>query len=244
MYHSVTFGSMNSFSDWHLVPDGRPVIAMPEPKLTTVEVPGANGVLDLSEALTKYPTYNNRDGSIKFHVLNDKEPWNKHYQRIANYLHGKRMEMVLEDDPSYYYYGRYKVAWTSSNNGTWANVDINYTLDPYKYNIQTSLQEDPNLYENITVSGTTIQKNLSNDRTVGEVPVVPEFIFSNVRDSGIQISLINVELGINNLTKTINADGRRKYYDMILSNLNKDNNLILTVSGYGTVNVLFRRMSL
>lgn len=244
MYHSVTFGSMNSFSDWHLVPDGRPVVSLPEPKITTVEVPGANGLLDLSEALTKYPVYNNRDGSIKFHVLNDKEPWNKLYQRIANYLHGKKMEMVLEDDPEYYYYGRYKVVWTSNNNGTWADVEISYTLDPYKYSIQTSIQEDPTLYKNISVSGTTVRKVLSNDRTIGDVPVVPEFVLSNVSGSGVQIVLNNSELDIVNLTKTINSNGNRKYYDLILSNISDNNSLILDISGHGKVDIVFRRMSL
>ena len=244
MYHSVTFGSMNSFSDWHLVPDGRPVIAMPEPKIVTVEVPGGNGLLDLSEALTRYPVYNMREGSIAFHVLNDREPLDKLYSKISNYLHGKKMEMVLEDDPSFYYYGRYKVEWVHNNDGTGSNVNISYTLDPYKYNIQTSIQEDSRLYEGISVSGGSVTKMLSGDRTIGEVPVIPEFVFSNVSGSGITITLTNSELGITNLSKTINSNGTRKYYDMILSNLAETNTLKLVVSGYGKVDVLFRRMSL
>ena len=244
MYHSVTFGSMNSFSDWHLVPDGQPVVTLPEPKTVTVEVPGGNGLLDLSDVLTRYPVYNVREGTITFHVLNNSEPWHKLYARIANYLHGKKMEMVLEDDPSFYYYGRYSVEWIHNNDGTWSDVDISYTLDPYKYSIQTSLQEDPKLYEGISVSGNSVTKTLSGDRTIGDVPVVPEFIFSNVSGSGVTITLTNSELGITNLSKTINSNGTRKYYDMILSNLTKTNTLKLVVSGHGKVDVLFRRMSL
>lgn len=244
MYHSVTFGSMNSFSDWHLVPDGRPVVVLPEPKIVTVEVPGGNGLLDLSEALTRYPVYNVREGSISFRVLSDVEPYNKLYPKISNYLHGKQMAMVLEDDPSFYYYGRYKVEWVHNNDGTGSNINISYSLDPYKYCIETSLQEDPNLYEGITVSGNTVTKVLSGDRTIGEVPVVPEFIFSDVSESGITIQLTNSELDITNLSKTINSNGTRKYYDMILSNLTDSNTLRLDISGHGTVDVLFRRMSL
>lgn len=244
MYHSVTFGSMNSFSDWHLVPDGQPVVVLPDPKIVTVEVPGGNGLLDISEALTRYPVYNVREGTISFHVLNNKEPYSKLYPRISNYLHGKQMAMVLEDDPSFYYYGRYKVEWVNNNDGTWSDVNISYTLDPYKYSIQTSLQEDPSLYEDITVSGNTIVKSLSGDRTIGDVPVVPEFIFSNVSGEGVTVSLTNAELGIANLSKTITSNGVRKYYDMILSNLSKNNTLTFTVSGHGTVDILFRRMSL
>ena len=244
MYHSVTFGSMNSFSDWHLVPDGRPVVIMPEPKTVTVDVPGSNGVLDLSETLTKYPIYNNREGSLKFHVLNNREPWQMLYHRIANYLHGKKNTMVLEDDPDYYYYGRFKVTWTSNNDGTGSDIEIAYILDPYKYSVQTSIQEDPKLYEGITVTGGSVTKNLSNDRTIGDVPVVPEFVVSNVSGSGLTLTLSNSELNISNLSKTINSNGTRKYYDMIFSNINESNNLTLRVSGRGKVDVMFRRMSL
>ena len=244
MYHSVTFGSMNTFSDWHLVPDGRPVIVMPEPKITTVEVPGANGLLDISEALTKYPIYKSREGSIKFHVLNNNESLDVLYSKIANYLHGKQQSMVLEDDPFFYYYGRYKVAWTHNNDGTRSSLEVTYSLDPYKYNVETSVQEDPNLYECITLNGSTVFKNLSGDSTIGSVPVIPEFIFSNVRNSGVTIQLNNTELDITNLSKTINGNGSRKFYDVIFSNLTEDNNLVLTISGYGKVDILFRRMSL
>jgi len=235
---------MNSFYDWHLVPDGRPVIIMPEPKITTVEVPGANGLLDLSESLTGYPIYSPREGSIKFHVLNDNETLDTLYSKIANYLHGKKRTMSLEDDPSYYYYGRYKISWTHNNNGTWSDLEIAYNLDPYKYYIETSLQEDSYLYENISVSGTTVTKNLSNDKTVGEVPVVPEFIFSNVTGSGVTIQFNNSELGITNLTKTVNGNGSRKFYDIIFSNMSANNTLTISFSGHGKVDILFRRMSL
>lgn len=244
MYHSVTFGSMNSFSDWHLVPNGRPQVVLPEPKITTVEIPGANGLLDLSESLTNYPVYQNRDGSIEFNVLNDIEPWNKLYHKIANYLHGKRMSMVLEDEPYFYYDGRFKVSWTSGNDGTWSKVSVNYSLDPYKYFWKSSIEESPSLYKDITVSGSTVTRTLSNNRTIGDIPVVPDFIFSNVSGSGVTVRLTNTELGINNLSKTVTSNGTRTWYDMILSNMNKNNTLTLTISGNGKVDIVFRRMSL
>lgn len=244
MYHSVTFGDYNTYDKWHLVPDTRPVVAMPELKSVTVDVPGSNGILDLSESLTKYPIYKNRTGSMKFHVLNGYEPWEKIYHDISNSIHGKQCAMVLEDDPLYFYYGRYNVTWTSNNDGTWSDIEIGYDLEPYKYFIQTSIQEDSNLYEGITVSGNTITKNLTNDRTVGRMPVVPEFIIRNVTGTGISLSLTNAELEIENLTKTIKVNGKRKYYDMILSNISGDNNLSLKISGYGSVTIVFRRMAL
>ena len=119
MYHSVTFGSMNTFSDWHLVPEGRPVIVMPEPKKVTVDIPGRNGLLDLSESIRKFPVFNNREGSLKFHVLNGYGDWAVRYSNIANYLHGKELEVTLEDEPGWFYKGRVQVNnWTSNNDGS------------------------------------------------------------------------------------------------------------------------------
>ena len=133
MYHSVTIGSKNTFTDWHLVPDSRPVIAMPEQKMVTVDIPGRNGILDLSEAVRHYPVFNNREGSLKFHVLNGYNAWHVLYEEIANYIHGKTLEVRLEDEPGWYYKGRLKVvSWTSNNDGTWSDIEIGYSLNPYK----------------------------------------------------------------------------------------------------------------
>lgn len=133
MYHSVTFGTKNSYSDWHLVPDSRPVIAMPEQKKEVVDVPGGNGVLDMSMALTKFPIFNRRSGSLTFHVLNGYRNWKDLYEEIAMYLHGQKLNMWLEDDPDYYYTGYFAVTWTSNNDGTWSDIEIEYDLEPYKY---------------------------------------------------------------------------------------------------------------
>lgn len=243
MYHSITFDSMNTFSDWHLVPDSRPVIALPELKTSTVDVPGSAGILDLSESLTGYPLYSNRSGSMLFHVLNDVEPWQLLYSRIANYLHGKKRKVILEDDPEYYYQGRMTVTWTSNNNGTWSDVEIGYDLEPYKYYYITSIQEDPTLYKNITVNNNTKTISIAHMASIGSVPVVPEFVLSNVSSSGVHIVFTNQELNISK-TVTANSSGTRKYYDMVISNMSGSNTCTIAFSGYGTVNVVFRRMAL
>jgi phage-related protein len=243
MYHSVTFGSKNSYADWHLVPDGRPVVVMPELKTVTVDVPGSYGILDLSESLTGYPIYSNRSGSIKFHVLNDIAPWQKTYEEIARYLHGKIRTMILEDDPNYYYNGRFTVTWTSNNDGSGSDVEIGYDLEPYKYYVQTSVEEDPDTYSNIQVSGQQKIIYFGRESLVNENPIIPEFVVSNVSGSGLNLNLINAELGINK-TFNITSNGNRKYYNLILSNISGSNTCNLTISGYGKVNVVFRRLAL
>lgn len=221
MYHSVYFGNMNSFSDWHLVPEGRPVIAQPEHKSSIVEIPGGQGVIDLSEALTNYPLYKNRTGSLEFNVLNGYESWESLYQRIANALHGKKTTMRLEDDPDWYYEGRFKVQWSSQNDGTWSKVTIEYDLDPFKYSTELTT---------VSVAGST---NGTKNTTIKPLPLtMPVVAFVNIPTmsaSSIVFSINNPELDItySDFTETVGISGDSYLYGLPISNMSGDNTCTL-----------------
>ena len=75
MYHSITFGDKNTWDNWHIVPTSRPVFNPPKQKTKFLEIEGGNSLIDLSEALTGYPLYDNREGSFEFVVMNDYKEW-------------------------------------------------------------------------------------------------------------------------------------------------------------------------
>ncbi len=235
MYYSVNFGDKNTYDDWHLVPDSRPVVMPPEPKTTMIEVPGANGSIDLSESLVGYPVYQNRKGSMTFIVLNGYEDWTSIYSKIANYLHGRRLRMSLEDDPDWFYEGRFNFKeWVSNNDGTWSNVEIEYEVDPYKYykNLSTYI---------LTLSGGNGTINLNTDDKIGRVPVVPDIKITNVGGSGLTLTLTNAELGISNLSRTFSSNKTYKVHEFVVSAMNPANVCQFAVSGTGTVEVSFRK---
>ena len=123
----------NTWNNWHLIPTSRPTFSMPSQKTNSIEIPGTDGAIDLSYALTKYPTFSNREGSFEFIVENDFKPWNVLYSEIAAFIHGQRLRCVLEDDPEYYYEGRFWIeSWNSNNNGTYSTITIGYSVNPYK----------------------------------------------------------------------------------------------------------------
>lgn len=150
----------HTWKKWGLIPKTRPFVVPPEKKITTIDIPGADGVLDVSESLTKWPVYNNRTGSWSFYVTdynnhegiiqdnNDQnvldnvydpirdttiDNWAGMYTRFLNDLHGKTLAIVLDDDPDYYYKGRVTISqWDSPNDGTLSGVTISYDLYPYK----------------------------------------------------------------------------------------------------------------
>lgn len=125
-YHSVNFGSCNSWEKWHLVPIERPVINPPEVKTKTVDIPGESGKIDL----TGEPVYGNRTGSIEFLVMNGYDSWYNIYNGIVGTLHGKVMDVWLEDDPASVYTGRITVGgWSSGKE--YSTVTIEYDLLPF-----------------------------------------------------------------------------------------------------------------
>lgn len=147
--------SRNTWDDWHILADSRPVFTPPEVKSNYIDVPGGNGLLDLSESLTRYPVYKNRTGSFTFRVMNDyvkrdkngKEitvyesndtgRWAQRYSDISEYLHGQSMCAVLADDPTWFYQGRFTVDdWKSAD--TWSELTIGYNVNPFKWKISSS----------------------------------------------------------------------------------------------------------
>jgi len=243
MYHSITFDSKNSYSDWYLVPEGRPSIAMPPQKTNYVDIPGASGALDLSETLTKYPVYENRTGSLSFIVLNGlftnaakaNESWASRYSEIAKYVHGRRIKIILEDDSNYYYEGRVTLGeWESPNDVSgYSKLSMDYTLDPYKY----AVNETVHTY---THSSSSID-NLHVGNEVGRMPVVPTFEVSDIGTSGVDVTVTNPELKISTLKHSIKSNGTYNFYDMILSRIKDSNDCVIAIQGQGTIKVRYRK---
>lgn len=124
------YAPRNTWYDWHLVPTSRPVISPPAIVTKYVEVPGYNGYLDFSDALSGNKK-GARDGSISFFVMNDYGNWYDRYETIMNYVHGNILNVVLNDDETKFYHGRWLVnEWISSTDGTCSGITLSYHLQP------------------------------------------------------------------------------------------------------------------
>lgn len=127
----------NTWEHWRIVPTSRPTFAPPSPNTNLVTISGANGSEDLSQVLTGYPTYGNRTGSFEFVVMNDFRHWQEAYTDIMTTVHNKKLICIYEEDPEYYYVGRWSVQnWTPGESNS--KITLNYTLDPYKWRIYDS----------------------------------------------------------------------------------------------------------
>lgn len=244
----------NTLKDWYLVPLSRPVINPPKQKLQTINIPGANGVLDLSNSLTHYPVFENRTGNIKFAVLNDKpgHDWLTVYTKIMKYLQGNNVKMIMEDDPKYYYEGRvYVDEWDSKNDGTWSEISLGYDLQPYRRSVKSSIGDwlwDPFNFETDMVTDTVFSAIpvdsdvfVEHDFTglVDMMPVIPEFTVDSANDQPIYAQLYNSDLKINWKDITLNP-GTHTYYDCILCEVLPESEVKMRFKGHGQVTIDFR----
>lgn len=147
--HSVTFTndtgeSRNTWMDWQLIPVSRPTISPPKAQNFTEEIDGVSGKLDFQDSITTSPIFFNREGTMEFILDHDSDVykvWTELYSEISNFLHGRQGTLTLEDEPEYYYEGRFTVEDFKSN-ADWSTVSIHYDLKPYKKSILTSLNGD------------------------------------------------------------------------------------------------------
>ena len=129
---NVLFGDKKSYDDWGLNLE-KMEISFPEPKEKNVDVPGADGSLDLTE-INGPVKYDNRKIEFTFSREVGYESWHNLVSEIASVLHGKRLKVILDTDPSYFYIGRFELD-TEKTDDVLAEISISGTVDPYKYDL-------------------------------------------------------------------------------------------------------------
>ena len=213
MYHSITFGDKNTWTDWHLIPDSRPVFNPPSVKTKIVEIPGSDGTLDMTESLTGFPLYNDRTGSFVFNVENGHQDWQKLYSSIMGHLHGKKLRAVLEDDPNYYYEGRFWVEnWESGKANS--KITIGYQVAPYKASKSETLVSDLSI-------ATSASSNFVNDiltlgNIIGDMPVTPRVHVSSISvNDNVEIDWMYLSTNIY-VAKKVSYTGDYYFPDFIL----------------------------
>ena len=151
----VKIGDRHTYKDWNLILISTD-IGFPDPKTETIDIPGADGELDFSEVLTGDISYNNRTISIQLEMVDKFENWRNKISEISNYLHGKKLKIIFDEDPSFYYFGRLSVNDFKSNKST-GTITIEANVEPYKYDLFSSLEDwlwDPFNFDNGIINET------------------------------------------------------------------------------------------
>lgn len=230
----VTIGEKHTLKDWNL---GWTAITLgfPETKTYEQDIFGADGVLDITEAVTGGDVkYKNRSISLEFETPDeDFFEWGVIVSEVANYLAGQKKKIRLDTDPSFYYIGRLTidVEKTDRLNG---KLVISGDVDPYKYEIYSSLEDwvwDTFNFE------TDIIREYKDIKVDGEY----QLCILGRRKRIIPVIECNspMEVIYNGASYNL-PKGKSKVFDIWLT----DGENILTFKGNGTVSVDYRGGSL
>ena len=193
---SVTFGEKNSWDDWKLIPISRPVIAFPSVKTNIIDLTGADGEIDLMDIIVGAPVYANRTGSLSFRMVDNTGYTSvlKRKNEIAHYLHGIKMNMILDEEPEYYYTGKYEVeSMAYKGRGDFADITIKYNIEPYKRSVYDTTEQwlwDPFSFDTGVIYDGLIVNAQANsisdpliidnfDQIVGDLTIAPSVTVSN-----------------------------------------------------------------
>ena len=155
VFHGMTFYSRKDFGstpdpqtirrrtweDWHIIPTTMPIIARSRPKTNYQSTYAAQGGIDMTDAVLGYPVYERREGSWEFSIINSYVDINGQTVRtlqsdllitkMMEIINGQPLYMILDDDPNFYYYGRFWIEDVKRSE-TLTGIVIKYSLNPWK----------------------------------------------------------------------------------------------------------------
>ena len=125
----VRFGNYHSYNDFGLILSQK-TIGTPSPKTETINIPGGDGVLDLTEFFGEVK-YNNRELSFEFSTMVPQAEFMNLFSRVQNALHGQKMNIILDDDSEWQYTGRIEVSEWKAEKAI-GKLTIDCDCEPYK----------------------------------------------------------------------------------------------------------------
>lgn len=195
MNYGVKFNGKHSYKDFGLIMQ-KVSIGMPKVKTEIIDIPGADGSKDLSEALAGRPLYGNREIDIALVSPHQRHDWLQMISRLANFIHGKSVRVVFDADSDYYYKGRCSVEKFDSGEML-PDVSVKISADPYK--IAERIKQ-------VQVSGSTdIKFDKSKNITVTEIVSSTSGMAYTVNEKSNSLSS-----GVNKVK--IKLDGRLQVY--------------------------------
>lgn len=136
--------SYHTAGDFGLLPAARPVFQPAEPKYIFTDIPGADGGIDRTEELTGFVTYSQTSGVMSYYVRGADRIRRSTHTKLKRLLHGKLARIILDEDRSYFRWGRIWIGDLMEVQGA-GRVDISAKVDPYKYELVSA--RDPWLWD-------------------------------------------------------------------------------------------------
>lgn len=198
----ITFGTLHSYDHLNLLLTSKE-IGSPEVKVRKIDIEGADSSLDLTDFFGE-AKFENVTHKFDFSTIVPQAQFLSLFSTVKNAIHGKKMRIILDDDPLFYYLGRIKVS-SFTNDKNIGIISIECDCEPFKYKLEKTVVS-------ATVGGAqVIVLTNGRKRAVPEVRIESngsiriEYQGSNIWDLGSgSYTLPELELmeGVNHVTVT------------------------------------------
>ena len=157
--------TFHTLDDWGFALGNNNYISDPQMETTYINVPYRDGLIDASEAISGRPIFKKRQLSFSLGGVRERNNWDAVISNLRNNIHGKKCKVILDNDTSYYWYGRAFIEDFDRFRGL-GQFTLNMPdADPYKYDVRSSTEPwlwDPFNFEtgvitqigSVTITGT------------------------------------------------------------------------------------------
>lgn len=126
----IRFGAYHSHDDLQLILKSKEM-GSPAIKENKIDRPGADGVIDQTEFFGE-TKFDNVVHKFEFSSMIPHDEFPAQHSRIKSAIHGRKLRIIDDDDPAFFWLGRCKVSpFTASR--TIGTVGVECDCEPYKY---------------------------------------------------------------------------------------------------------------
>lgn len=212
--YSFKFQGKDSYTDFGIKVEKRPIIPKPQRNIQYVEVPGRSGSLKIDDATYKDIIIPVQCG-FKDEFVADKA------DRIKSWLDSGEGPLILSNQPDKYYLAHVSDQIDISQEfKVFGKFLVNFRCKPFKYDLDNSVIT-------LTAAGT-----VTNPGTVASEPIIV------VTGNGSIILTINgIDIQITGVSGTLTIDSVLKdaYKDTVLLNSQMNGDFPVLISGYNTI---------
>lgn len=167
------------WNDWGLVvAKGGYSIGEPEPQVYTVQIPGRDGFLDLTETLAGDVRYNNREITVRLTAPYVPKAFEDTVEAVRTFLHGQKRLLSFSFNPDFAFVGRCVVA--AAHGDGLGTITVTMDAEPYQQALAA--------YVSKTVEWTnTTEGSKSTTAYLGSKPYVLEIANSGLASGTIDV---------------------------------------------------------
>lgn len=164
-------------------------------KTNYINLPGGDGSIDLTEALTGDVSYGDREIKAKFIIIDARSTWQATMDQVRA-CHGRKFAIVAPNDPDHYFIGRVSIGPLIKENSS-ASFDMTIVCEPWRY------KNDVTVYDfTMGVTGT-----LTTSLVNGRKRVLPTVTVSHTTQVIFGLTSASLGAGTHVLTSVVLVEG-------------------------------------